>query len=97
MFRSVLETTGPRVRVMIDGREVEADEGETVAAVLARLEPPFARINPVNGERRAPYCMMGVCFECLVRIDGADSVQSCQVAVRDGMRVERQTRLREVR
>jgi predicted molibdopterin-dependent oxidoreductase YjgC len=34
--------------------------------------------------------MMGVCFECLVEIDGQTNQQGCLVRVRDGMRIRRQ-------
>ena len=37
-----------------------------------------------------PYCLMGVCFECLMEIDGEPDVQSCLVTVREGMVVRRQ-------
>lgn len=90
MFKSALNVNSHTVRITVDDQAVEALEGEMVAGVLARLEPFFARTNPVNGDRRAPYCMMGVCFECLVRIDGVASVQSCLTPVRNGMVVERQ-------
>ncbi|MEZ5620583.1 MAG: (2Fe-2S)-binding protein [Burkholderiaceae bacterium] len=36
---------------------------------------------------RAPMCLMGVCFDCLVEIDGRPNVQACMVEVREGMRV----------
>ena len=39
---------------------------------------------------RAPFCMMGACFECLVEIDGRANQRACQVRVRGGMRVRRQ-------
>lgn len=96
MFRNARNANRAVVRITVDGQPVDAFEGEMVAGVLARLEPLFARTNPVSGDRRAPYCMMGVCFECLVGIDGVASVQSCLIAVREGMVVERQTSLREV-
>jgi sarcosine oxidase subunit alpha len=34
--------------------------------------------------------MMGVCFECLVTVDGMGSRQACLVPVRAGMVVETQ-------
>ena len=43
-----------------------------------------------SGVPRAPWCMMGVCFECLVEIDGAAGRQACMIEVRDGMRIRRQ-------
>lgn len=90
MFRTLANRDRQMLVLTVDGQAIEAVEGETVAGVLARLVPLFARTNPVNGDRRAPYCMMGVCFECLVKIDGESSVQSCLVPVRQGMTIERQ-------
>ncbi|NUT16777.1 MAG: (2Fe-2S)-binding protein [Cupriavidus sp.] len=60
-----------------------------VAGTLRRGVTRF-RNSPVSGEPRAPYCMMGVCFECLMEIDGQPSRQSCLVTVREGMRVHTQ-------
>jgi sarcosine oxidase subunit alpha len=53
------------------------------------------RTTPVTGAPRAPYCLMGVCFDCLVTIDGVGSWQSCMVLVREGMTVETQVGRRE--
>ncbi len=53
------------------------------------------RTTPVSGAARAPYCMMGVCFDCLVTIDGVGSRQACLVPVREGMAVETQQGKRE--
>nr|WP_240653103.1 (2Fe-2S)-binding protein [Sphingomonas crocodyli] len=74
----------------IDGVGVTADEGEPLAAVLLRNAPYSCRRTPVSGASRAPFCMMGVCFECLVEVDGATSTRSCLVRVRDGLDVRRQ-------
>ena len=77
------------VSVEIDGRSVRARAGDTVAAVLLASDLGWTRRTPISGAPRAPYCMMGVCFECLVEIDGATSQQACLVRVRDGMRIRR--------
>ena len=85
-----------RIRVYLDGREVEAVEGDTVAAVLlVHGDRPYRR-TALSDSPRAPFCMMGVCFECLVRIDGVYNRQGCMVAVEPGMRIERQMGLRTV-
>jgi len=39
---------------------------------------------------------MGVCFECLVEINGQGSVQACLTPVQDGMSVVRQQGCRSV-
>ncbi|GAB5377421.1 MAG: hypothetical protein AcusKO_38830 [Acuticoccus sp.] len=51
---------------------------------LALLAAGRARI----GDGPTPYCLMGVCFGCLVTIDGRASEQACLTPVRDGLTVE---------
>lgn len=78
------------VTVEVEGRAVAVprDCNAAYAAMLAGLDS--TRVSPATGEPRAPYCMMGVCFECLLVIDGEPSRQGCLVTVRPGMRIERQ-------
>ncbi len=90
MFRKLHDPGAAAVTVHIDGLPVTAEAGESVAAVLLRQSEGWSRTTPVSQSRRAPYCMMGVCFECLVEIDGCGSVQGCLTPVRDGMRIVRQ-------
>ncbi|WP_082163501.1 (2Fe-2S)-binding protein [Caballeronia mineralivorans] len=92
MFRKLHDpgATVPALTLTIDGQTVSAEPGDSIAAVLLRLDPPFSRTTPVSGSPRTPYCMMGVCFECLASVDGVASTQTCLVQVREGMRVERQ-------
>jgi predicted molibdopterin-dependent oxidoreductase YjgC len=90
MFRKLHDPGPQAVTIFIDGRPVAAELGESVAAVLLRQAAGWSRTTPVSGSPRAPYCMMGVCFECLVEIDGQGSVQSCLTPVAAGMRIARQ-------
>ncbi|NMK49834.1 (2Fe-2S)-binding protein [Achromobacter sp. Bel] len=96
MFRKLHESGAPALTLTIDGQSVAAEPGETVAAVLLRQQTPATRTTPVHESPRAPYCMMGVCFDCLAIVDGVASTQTCLVTVRDGMRVERQFGRRSV-
>jgi len=90
MFRKLHEPD-TSVAIEIDGESVTAEPGESVAAVLLRQEHGWSRLSPISLTRRAPYCMMGVCFECLAEVDGVPSVQTCLKEVCEGMRVKRQT------
>lgn len=90
MFRKLHEPGAATVTIHIDGVAVQAERGEPVAAVLLRQAEPWSRTTPVGQSRRAPYCMMGVCFDCLAEIDGVSSVQTCLTPVCDGMRIARQ-------
>ena len=67
------------------------DDGKTVAAaLLGDAHAGYTSIHPLTGERRAPFCMMGTCFECLVEIDGQPNRQACLTIVREGMDIKRQ-------
>lgn len=96
MFRKLPESGAPALTLTIDGEAVSAAPGETLAAVLLRQRTPASRTTPVHESPRAPFCMMGVCFDCLAIVDGVASTQTCLVTVRDGMRVERQFGKRSV-
>jgi predicted molibdopterin-dependent oxidoreductase YjgC len=96
MFRLLKEAVGDRVTLFIDGEATTAHAGETVAAVLLRTFPNFARQTSISGARRSPFCMMGCCFECIVEIDGSGRTRGCMTSVRDGMRVVRPNGLPEV-
>lgn len=74
-----------RVRLQVNGQDVEVVAGSSVAAAVAQLGVPFRR--SVRGQPRAPLCGMGVCFECRVRIDGIGQQRSCMLPARDGMQV----------
>lgn len=79
------------VHITFDGQPMEVPAGISVAAaVLGHAHAGHTCKHPVDGSARAPYCLMGVCFECLMEIDGEPDVQSCLVTVREGMVVRRQ-------
>lgn len=89
MFRKISPPGTPLLTLTIDGQPVNAEQGESVASVMLRQPEPACRNTPVHGSPRAPFCMMGVCFDCLAIVDGVSSTQTCLVAVKQGMRVER--------
>lgn len=90
MFRKLHNPGETELTVYIDDVAVPAEAGESAAAVLLRQEACWARLTPVKETKRAPYCMMGVCFDCLAEVDGVGSVQTCLTTVEDGMRIVRQ-------
>jgi predicted molibdopterin-dependent oxidoreductase YjgC len=89
MFRKLHDPGAQAVTITIDGADVMAEAGESLAAVLLRQPQAWTRTTPVSGSPRAPYCLMGVCFECLAEVDGVASVQTCLTPVKAGMRVAR--------
>ncbi len=90
MFRRRPDTAVPTVPVTVEGREIRVPEGASAAAAVLLAGLPSIRDTPVQGNPRAPYCMMGVCFDCLAEIDGVANRQACMVAVAPGMVIRRQ-------
>jgi predicted molibdopterin-dependent oxidoreductase YjgC len=80
---------GRAVKLTLDGREVTAYEGESVAAVLLAEGEVATRLTR-SGAPRGVYCGMGVCFDCLVVVDGVANTRACVTWARDGMDVRRQ-------
>ena len=97
MFKPYITETRKTVAIDFEGRQLRVPAGITVAAaVMGYSGENYIRRSPVSGEKRAPFCFMGVCHECLMEIDGMPDQQACLIEVKDGMKVERQTDLPEV-
>lgn len=91
MFRPMRDVQGgARLSFTFDGRPLTGRAGDTVAVSLLANGIAVCRETPVSGAGRAPYCLMGVCFDCLVVIDGVGNRQGCLVPLREGMRIETQ-------
>ena len=91
MFRQLPEPAAATatVTVAMDGRPLSVPATFTAAAAVL-LHGGTSRTTPVSGSARAPYCMMGACFDCLMEIDGVPNRQACLVPVAEGMRINRQ-------
>lgn len=90
LFRRLPDPTSGPARMLtlqVDGRDLEVPADISVAAALLLAGAAAFHSAAVSGKPRAPYCMMGVCFECLVEIDGQPNQQACLVTVREGMRI----------
>lgn len=90
MFRKRPDGRAAAVPVEVEGRPVLAPEGVSAAAAVLLAGFAAIRETPVAGAPRGPYCLMGVCFDCLAEIDGIANRQSCMVTVQPGMTIRRQ-------
>jgi D-hydroxyproline dehydrogenase subunit gamma len=80
---------GRRVEILLDGEPAVAYEGESVAAaVMAARSLALRRTG--DDEPRGYFCGMGVCFDCVMVVDGVPQTRTCVTWVRDGMAVEHQ-------
>jgi predicted molibdopterin-dependent oxidoreductase YjgC len=91
MFRRLPDIADAPIGFTFDGRTITGRRGVTVASALLAAGVAASRTTPISGAPRGPYCLMGVCFDCLVTIDGAGNRQGCLVPLVEGMRVETQS------
>lgn len=90
MFKRLHNNAPDKVTVVINGQSVQVPKGETVAAAVLSCGLDHVRTTPVSGAPRAPFCLMGVCYDCLMVIDGRPNQRACMTQVREGMRIESQ-------
>lgn len=84
------------VQIEFEGAALTVPADVSLAAALLTHDLGHTRESAVNGRPGAAYCMMGVCFECLVEVDGQANCQACLTQVAEGMRVRRQRGARDL-
>lgn len=75
---------GPAFGVTLDGRAIEALPGQTVAAALWSAGVTSWRTTRSGGSPRGVFCGIGVCFDCLVTVNGRPNQRACLVPARSG-------------
>lgn len=84
------------ITVAVEGRTVRVPAGASAAAAMLAAGWRSFRVTPVSGAARGPWCMIGLCFDCLAEIDGVPNRQSCMVTARPGMQIRRQRGARNI-
>ena len=78
---------GQAITITVDGVPLPAYEGETIAgALLAAGRRAWRRTS--HGQPRGVFCGIGLCFDCLVTVNGTPNVRACLTPVAAGMVVE---------
>ena len=77
---------GRSVTVTVDGEPISAYQGETLAAALLAAGRRAFRHTVPGGHPRGIFCGIGMCFDCLVTVDGGQ-IRACVTPVQDGMQV----------
>ncbi len=87
---------GATIAVAVEGRTVLVPRGASAAAAVLVAGLASIRDTAIGGSARAPYCMMGICFDCLAEIDGVPNRQSCMITAQPGMHIRRQRGRRSI-
>lgn len=76
--------------MILDGRAIVAVEGQSVGALLLDQNQRFTRTTRFNERPRSMFCGIGICFDCLITIDGVMNQRACMTRVEEGMSIQTQ-------
>ena len=82
---------GEPLEMVVDGSPVAAFQGESVAAAILASGRRSLRLSARRGEPRGVFCGIGICYECLLVIDGIPNQRACMTPARHGLRAHTQT------
>ena len=78
---------GQAISITVDGVPLPTSEGESIGgALLASGRSTWRHTR--HGQPRGLYCGIGLCFDCLVTVNGTPNVRACLTPVAPGMVVE---------
>ena len=77
-----------KIKIIFNGKEIEAYEGETIAAALTAAGVKVFRTTPVYNEPRGIFCNRGRCTDCIMKVDGKPNIRTCITIVKVGMVIE---------
>jgi hypothetical protein len=77
---------GAPIHLIVNDIQLPAFEGESLGVALATAGHLQLRSSPTLGKARGMFCLMGVCQECVVEVDGKTR-PACMVLAQDGMRI----------
>lgn len=87
MSEPVDDRTDRGFSITFDGRPVAAVAGDTVGSALTRAGVRSWRTTRHRGRPRGLFCGIGICFDCLLTIDGSPDQRACLAPAADGMDV----------
>lgn len=85
-----LQKERKKVTIDIDGKKIEAYEGEPIAAALWNAGIRDFRYTRKRKEPRGFFCGIGLCTDCKMIVNGIPNIRTCVTLVEKGMKIQRQ-------
>lgn len=76
------------VSFTFNGSAIECEEGQSISAALIAEDRRNLRSTRFGNEPRSIFCGIGICFDCVVAVNGVANQRSCLIEAREGMKVE---------
>jgi aerobic-type carbon monoxide dehydrogenase small subunit (CoxS/CutS family) len=78
------------VRFTFNGEPFKGVEGQSISAALMATGVRELRKTRFDGEPRLIFCGIGICFDCVVVVDGVANQRACLVEINEGAKIESQ-------
>lgn len=78
------------IRFTFNGTEFHGEQGQSIAAALISNDQRILRNTRFDSTPRSIFCGIGICFDCVVVVDGIANQRSCLVEIAPDMKVESQ-------
>lgn len=72
------------VTITVDGDRITGIDGQSLAGVMLAAGRAAWRTTARGRRPRGVFCGIGVCFDCVVTVNGIRDVRACQRRARDG-------------
>jgi predicted molibdopterin-dependent oxidoreductase YjgC len=79
-----------KVEINVDGKKIEAFEGEPIAAAMMACGVRALRKTRKRQQWRGVFCGIGRCTDCMMIVDGIPNVRTCITPVKSDMVVKTQ-------
>jgi len=79
-----------KVKIVVDGKEMDAYEGEMIASALLAHGKKVFRYTKRYMESRGVFCAIGRCTDCVMTVNGIPNIRTCVTSVKEGMKIETQ-------
>jgi len=76
------------ITISVNGRPVQACSGQSLHAVLLAAGIRILNNGPRRDRDRGMFCGMGICYECLVTVNGRPCQRACMLEVEEGMEID---------
>jgi D-hydroxyproline dehydrogenase subunit gamma len=72
------------ISIVVDGVPAPGVAGQSIAGLLLAQGRVAWRRTPRRGRPRGAFCGIGVCYDCLVEVNGLPDVRACQRRAAEG-------------
>jgi predicted molibdopterin-dependent oxidoreductase YjgC len=77
-----------QIQIVLNGESMMIADGQTVGAFLLEQGQRSTRTTRFGLKPRGMFCGIGICFDCLVTVNGVTNQRACITRVKEDMSIQ---------